>query len=150
MPPRIHGGGGTGKYGGIALEVEADGRSQWRNRLKIFKREFPGQSDFGMQRTILNPLVLDLEVDSESGEFIASTDSTLHIDNDALRYRPHLVPKDFRFCGRWKRLHSAEQSIVATLAFIDYTVYPRYEEMIAENEDKAQRWHKNRQVAYGG
>ncbi|MBT5872317.1 MAG: carboxypeptidase-like regulatory domain-containing protein [Candidatus Latescibacteria bacterium] len=150
MQPRIHDVDGTGIYGGMGVEVEADGPSIWRNRLKIFKQEFLGQSDFGKKSIILNPLVLDFEVDPESGVFSASTDSTLHIDNVALGYRLHLVLNEFRFSGRWNRPYSAEQSLGATLAFIDYTVYPRYEEMVAEDEDQAQRWHKNRQVAYGG
>lgn len=150
MEPRVHDGRGTGIYGGMGIEVEADGPKLWRRRLKIFEREFLGHSDFGKKSIILNPLVLNFDVDAESGVFSASTDSTIRIDNPALGYRLHVVLKDFRCSGRNVRPQSSEQSVGTAIAFIDYTVYPRYEEMDAENEDQKRRWLKNRQTAYQG
>jgi hypothetical protein len=76
---------------GEEIFVEAPDPKWWRKRLKEFKREFFGPTDYALKCKLVNPEVLDFDVIPPPGiirsNYIARTDSALIVENRATGYR---------------------------------------------------------------
>ena len=115
--------------------VQGTRDSQWYDNLEVFKQRFLGQSEFGRQSKLLNPEVLTITFDHETGLLEVKTDEPLQIRNDALGYKMEYLLTDFRFYGRE--------------GYVIFLGYPRYE-LMQGGKGKQRRWERNRLRAYQG
>jgi hypothetical protein len=119
---------------GKEIEVEATIPKEWRKNLERFIKEFLGDTENARKCKILNPEVLDFQVDKENNRFIAATDSILIVENRSLGYRLHIILDTFRI---------SKDSLI-------YSTYPRYEELVPQNENESKQWKENRRKTYEG
>ncbi|GAB3530987.1 carboxypeptidase-like regulatory domain-containing protein [Pontibacter brevis] len=115
--------------------VKGERDSQWYDNLAVFKGKFLGQSEFGRQCELLNPEVLTITFDHETGLLEVKTDELLQIKNNALGYTMEYLLTNFRYYARE-----------------GYTVflgYPRYK-LMQGGRGKQRRWARNRLRAYHG
>ncbi|WP_247231601.1 carboxypeptidase-like regulatory domain-containing protein [Telluribacter sp. SYSU D00476] len=108
-------------------------RSRARQRqLRKFIDELLGQSPYASRCVLLNDSVVQFTEDR--GKLLAKASAPLIIENRALGYRIHY---DMTFFDTY-RLNT------------HYAGTTRFEELIPENPDQAERWQRNRQAAYRG
>lgn len=108
-------------------------KSRARQRqLRKFMDELLGQSPFASRCVLLNDSVV--QITEERGKLLAKASAPLIIENRALGYRIHY---DMTFFDTY-RLNT------------HYAGTTRFEELIPENPDQAERWQRNRQAAYRG
>ncbi|UCE07936.1 MAG: carboxypeptidase-like regulatory domain-containing protein, partial [bacterium] len=119
---------------GKEIQVVASEPKEWRKNLQKFIEEFIGSTENAKKCKILNPEVLDFQVVKEKEKFIAATDSTLVIENRSLGYRLHIILDTFRI---------SKDSLI-------YATYPRYEELIPQDENESKKWMENRHRTYEG
>ncbi len=119
---------------GEMIQIEAAVSHDWQKNLEKFTKEFLGQTENASKCKILNPEVLNFQIDPQSDQFIATTDSMLIIENGALGYRLHIILEAFRF---------TQDSII-------YAIYPRYEELIPQHENEPKQWLDSRRETYKG
>jgi hypothetical protein len=119
---------------GEEIQVEATVPKEWRKNLEKFTAEFIGRTENAKKCEILNPEVLDFQIDTENKKFIASTDSILIVENGSLGYRLHIILDTFRI---------SRDSLI-------YATYPRYEELVPQNEKELDIWRENRRRTYEG
>ena len=122
------------KVKAINLEQVTIGNKRARARnLRLFEREFLGQSANGRQSTILNPQVISFS--TKRGLLMAESDDFLVIENKRLGYRIRYLIKDFGY------------------NYIDGIVLYHgefsFEELDGTDEQK-QQWAKNRLETYKG
>lgn len=110
--------------------------AEWRKLLAFFVREFIGQTPNADETRILNPEVINLRKDNVSRRLIASSDSIIRVENNALGYRLSIVLSNFE----WTTDEGGGQ----------YVVYPRFEAMDAVTRDVQEEWDKKRQRSYDG
>ena len=116
--------------------VIAEKPEQWLHNLDIFIREFIGSGIHAAKCSILNPEVLNLDQDPDTGTMFAHTDSILRIRNDALGYQidVRLVQFTFNFKNNICR----------------YEIYPRFFEQIPGSEAQKNIWEDNRRQSFTG
>ena len=119
---------------GEAVEVTAPVPKEWNNNLKRFQREFLGETENAKACHIVNPEVLDFEAGHESDKFVARTDSTLIVENLSLGYKLYIILLTFRI---------NKDSLI-------YAIYPRFEELVPQNEKESGNWQKAREETYFG
>lgn len=119
---------------GREVQVIAPAPTAWRKQLQRFTKEFLGDSDNARVCRILNPEVLTFSVDPKTDVFRASADSLIRIENRAFGYRLHILLGTF--------------SVSDTV--LEYTTYPRFEELEPRSESERQQWIHNRQQSYQG
>ncbi len=119
---------------GGEVEVVASIPKVWRSQLQRFKEAFIGETSNGRKCVIENPEVLRFEIESGSSDLIATSDSTLHITNHSLGYRLYVIIDQFR----WGRVEGL------------YSIYPRFEELEARDEEEMKKWRKQRRATYYG
>jgi hypothetical protein len=119
---------------GKEIEVQATVPKEWRKNLEKFTREFLGETKNAKKCSIINPEVLDFQTDQENKKFIAVTDSILIVENRSLGYRTHIILDAFRI---------SEDSLI-------YSTYPRFEELISQDEQESRQWLENRRKTYKG
>lgn len=119
---------------GKEVQVEATVPRDWRIYLEKFTAEFIGQTENARKCRILNPEVLDFQMDKENNRFVAWSDSILIIENRSLGYRLHIVLDTFRI---------SKDSLI-------YAIYPRYEELTPQNENERKKWIEDRRKTYEG
>jgi len=119
---------------GKEIAVEATVPKEWRKNLEKFTREFLGDTENASQCKIINPEVLDFEIDKQNDRFIATTDSILIVENRSLGYRLHIILDTFRI---------SKDTLI-------YATYPRYEELVPQDEDESKQWNENRCRTYSG
>lgn len=119
---------------GEAVEIIAPAPKEWKNNLKRFQREFIGETENAKECRILNPEVLDFEVDESAAKFIAATDSTIIVENKSLGYKIYIILHTFR-------LH--KDSLI-------YAIYPRFEELASHDSKEIENWKRTRQETYRG
>jgi hypothetical protein len=115
------------------IQVITTEPTEWKNQLKFFIKEFIGETKNSENCEIMNPEVLNFQINDESNEFIAYTDSIVRIKNHSLGYRINLVLVDF-LCKNDRLSH--------------YRIYPRFELLEARDEDEAEQWLENRQKTF--
>jgi GWxTD domain-containing protein len=120
---------------GEKITVSARYPYEWKRNFRRFKELFIGQSSNGSKCAILNPEVLDLSVNKETGEFRASAEKPLQIENRSLGYAIEFYLTDFTFKGA------------------EYFVYvgkPKFTPLACEDEKEERAWQKNRLKTYEG
>jgi hypothetical protein len=115
------------------IQVTTTEPEEWKDQLEFFIRQFIGESGNAEECQILNPEVLNFQIDDESDEFTATTDSVIRIVNRALGYKITLVLGDFRCIDDYLSL---------------YLIYPRFELLVADDEDEEEQWLENRYKTY--
>jgi len=117
-----------------SVEIEAMDAKEWRRNLKIFKREFLGQSNNAEKCEILNPEILNFRFEKESGILNAFADEPLVIMNNALGYKIYVILSSFVLSGE----------------SCQYIIMPHYEKLLPKDEKEENNWRKNRIKAYNG
>lgn len=107
----------------------------WYYNLTIFKHHFLGRSKLGQQCKLLNPEVLTIVFDAETGLLEVKSDELLQIENPALGYRIEYLLDEFK-------LYTRE-------GYTFFLGYPRYMQMKG-GKVKQNRWAKKRAAAYNG
>jgi hypothetical protein len=118
------------------IQTVAAAPVEWRKFLKLFEREFIGQTPNADETRLLNPEVINLRRDSIAHLLIASTDSIIRVENNALGYRLSIVLSQFK----WNIDGGGGK----------YLVYARFEPMQGMTGDITAEWEKNRQRSYNG
>lgn len=109
---------------------------EWRKHLKTFLGAFLGNRPNAKLCVLLNPEVLEFQMDRRTGLLAASTDSMLHVENRALGYRLDVLLLEFswdvrRDNGRW-------------------AIVPRFTPYDSPDAEQQARWTKNRRATFEG
>ncbi|MBB5283234.1 hypothetical protein HNQ92_001360 [Rhabdobacter roseus] len=118
---------------GITVKAKRD--QEWYRNLEVFKENFLGRGDLARQCKILNPEVLIIVFDPETGTLKVEAKDAIQIENLALGYKISYLLVGFEYLTRER--------------FISYLGYPRYE-LITGNARQQRRWERNRLTAYHG
>ena len=118
------------------IEVTATSPKQWQRDFKRFNKFFLGVSRNASKTEILNPDVLEFDLDEETGTFTAQASEPLRIANKALGYYLHFVLDDFQLQEK-KRI-------------IRYRGRVGFTEMEPRDDRERKRWKKRRDDAYNG
>lgn len=118
------------------VEVSAEAAREFQNDLKRFAGIFLGDGPNAVQCRIVNPEVLDLHCDPESGILVARADQPLIVINKALGYEIHVSLTEFR----WDTI----------LDFGSYLVYPQFKALAPEDGSDTTVWNSNRARSYEG
>lgn len=111
-------------------------RSQeWYDNLEVFKQSFLGRSALGQQCKLLNPEVLTIVFDAETGILDVKSDKLLQIENPALGYKIEYLLMDFKLFTKERYTY--------------FLGYPRYIPLTGK-KSKQNRWAKKRTAAYNG
>ena len=122
-------------YEGESIQVITAKPEEWLEQLEFFKKQFIGESYNAKRCEIINPEVLNFELDPEYGEFTAHTDSVVRIVNYSLGYQIYLVLGDF-LCKNEQLSH--------------YLIYPKFESLKPADEEQMEEWIENRRKTYKG
>jgi hypothetical protein len=117
------------------LEVTASHPRQWKKHLKKFTKQFIGSSEFASKCMIINPEVLDFDIDNSSQLFSAAASASLEIENRALGYRIQSILVDFTY---------QEDGILR------YIHKPKFNPLSPANAKQKKKWRKNRLEVYHG
>lgn len=117
------------------ISVVGNSADDWESNLKIFKREFLGKTNNSKETAIVNPEVINFRKEEDTRSLIASSDSTIIIDNRALGYRIFIILDLFKF---------------STDGVVRYVVHTRFEELPPKDENEMKDWIKKRRNAYTG
>lgn len=112
------------------VEVAATIDKQWNRQLKVFKKQFLGETKSARSCELVNPWVLDFE--KKSGNFIANAGQPLKIINQTLGYHLTFYLQHFEAAGD-------QFAIVGPV---------RFEEM--QDDSRSEAWVGNRLKAYEG
>jgi hypothetical protein len=119
---------------GESVQVTTAQPKDWRKNLSLFEKEFIGKTGNAGRCKIMNPEVLSFSRDKDTGVLSASSDSILHIENQALGYFMDIIIKYF-----------------TTKDFkTSYTIYLFFREIPSSDATVLQRWEKNRLRLYRG
>ena len=110
--------------------------SEWKKYLRHFEKNFLGTSEYGRNCKILNPEVLEFEINEEEESFKALASAPLQIENRSLGYRIDYTLE--RFDLSFNKMTS------------QYAGYPFFEELEPKNDKQRLRWKRNRWRAYRG
>ncbi|MGE5498289.1 MAG: carboxypeptidase-like regulatory domain-containing protein [Syntrophothermus sp.] len=116
------------------INVTAEFPDSWREKLKVFTREFLGETKNSEMTKILNPEVISF-TEGSSREFKANADSIIIIENKALGYKLHVLLDTFIY---------NEESGVKSQS------YPKFEELIPSSQEEKDMWEENRKNCYLG
>jgi hypothetical protein len=117
------------------VEVTARRDSSWYVNLEVFKENFLGRSQIAGKCKLLNPEVLIISFDPQTGILDVKARDMLLIENPELGYRINYVLVEFKYFTQEN--------------YISYLGYPSYEPMQG-NKAREKRWTRNRQKAYNG
>jgi hypothetical protein len=111
-------------------------RKEWQERYEIFEDYFLGASENAEDTKILNPEVLNFEVDPETRILTAEGYESLKIKNEALGYEIEFYLEEFSFDYRE--------------ATYSYFGYPVFSELESGRRRTNRRWTSNREETYNG
>ncbi|MGH7596727.1 MAG: carboxypeptidase-like regulatory domain-containing protein [bacterium] len=117
------------------INVVAPGR-EWKKRLKRFEKLFWGDVYDASECKILNPEVLDFEVEKKSQIFYATADQPFQIENKTLGYRAQIFLEDFRYEPKTEEIR--------------FYFTPKYEELASADAEEMKKWQENRRKAFLG
>lgn len=106
----------------------------WKRHLKIFEREFLGETDNAKKCSLINPEVLDFFYDDASETLRARSQEPLIVENRGLGYRLYVTVADFK--------HNKKM--------IRYRAPIRFEYLKPKNAKQSARWKQARLEAYKG
>lgn len=118
------------------IQIEATTPEEWKKHLKRFKLLFIGRTENSKYCKILNPEVINFELDPETRIFTAFTDSLIYLKNEALGYKIDMILDFF--------------SLNLNTEILKYQVYPKFELMKHQKEKELKKWEKNRKETYEG
>ena len=118
------------------IQIIAEKPKDWLERLEIFIREFIGKSRNARECIILNPEVLEFQIDSLTNNFLAFSDSTLRIQNNALGY--HINVKLVQFEYNRKKNTCL------------YEMYPSFRQLPPADTGQFNEWIDNRKNSFKG
>jgi len=121
---------------GEEVQVLAHVDKEWHLLLAAFTKAFFGEGENAPGCALLNPEVLDLRTDQETGMLTAATDSVLRIENRALGYRLYARMGVFE----WDRDDDQGR----------FVLYPRFEQLRSGDSAELTRWGENRIRSYRG
>lgn len=116
-------------------EVTVNADDDWEDNLETFKEKLLGDTQFTDSCYIANPNVIYFTKD-EDDNFVAKSDGFVVILNNALGYKIDLLINRFV----WNTATDIGS----------YSLYPRFEEMQSDDNEKLQLWKENRAKAYTG
>ena len=114
--------------------VEAKDPVEWKKHLQRFVDSFFGTGPNSTQCRLMNPQVLDFQVDEQKDRFIATARGPLEIENRALGYRFTYI------------LHRYVES-PQLFQFVGVT---HFEELHPRDAQESVRWRENRRKVYYG
>ena len=114
-----------------SINVVSKKDKEWPKQLKKFKAIFLGSDKFAESCSLLNPWVLDFSIDS-TGKFIAKSNESIQIKNDALGYKVTYHLKKF-----WSTK-------------LDYQIdgHIQFEELNPNTPEQLAGWRRNRNSAF--
>ncbi len=104
--------------------------------MKKFTKEFLGESSNADDCEIINPEIIDFEIDKNTDELIATTEDAIVIVNHSLGYKIKAYLKDFV----WSRSGDDGR----------FQIYPLFEELNSTDEKEKNNWQINRLDTYKG
>ncbi|RMH19126.1 MAG: DUF3179 domain-containing protein [Gammaproteobacteria bacterium] len=110
-----------------AAEVKASTSGKRKRRLRQFRKDFLGASNYASKCTILNPEVLRFE--EKDGFMLATAKQLLEIENMATGYRVHFLLEHFRSNG----------------ATVSYAGKALFTPLHSDDEKTKRKWEENRQ-----
>ncbi|OIQ23297.1 carboxypeptidase-like regulatory domain-containing protein [Lacinutrix sp. MedPE-SW] len=131
-------------------EVVLNSKDEWSRqyKLKQFRREFLGQSEFAKQCKILNEDALILNFERETKQLIASANSPIIIKNEALDYIIKYDIKDFAITYNINLESNLDlEKAFKTVASVVYSGTTFFENIKSKKHKRALR---NREKAYIG
>lgn len=117
------------------VEVQARRDSSWYVNLEVFKENFLGRSAVARKCKLLNPEVLIIAFDPQTGVMEVKARDFLRIENPDLGYHLKYVLTEFNYF--------TQEKYIITLG------YPTYE-LMRGNKAKQRRWERKRKRAYQG
>lgn len=117
------------------VDVVADSPDEWKQNLKIFTKEFIGNTDNAELTKILNPEVISLTSDIETNILYANSDSIVVVENRALGYRLEVF------------IVNIEYELIRKKFTFSY--YTRFMELPGDEKEK-KKWKRNRECCYLG
>jgi len=117
-------------------EVQVKFDAHREQNLQLFEDEFLGKSDIAKQCKLLNPEILDLSYDNDTGTLTASADGFLVIENRTLGYNIKYLLKSFVLNN--KDPNAEEIHYEGSLFFTEEDGTP----------DQKQEWNKKREEVY--
>ncbi len=120
---------------GEEVKIETEEPKEWRKNLERFTRIFIGETDNAKRCKIINPEVLDFQVDPVTDVMIALSEDVIKVENRALGYNIEIILINFE----WETDDKGS-----------YTIYPFFKEMKPENDKEKQEWIANRYNTYEG
>lgn len=120
---------------GEKVTIETEEPKEWRKNLERFTRIFLGKTANASKCTILNPEVLDFQVDPDTHVITASSESMVKVENQTLGYNIEIVLVEFEWETDDKGL---------------YTIYPYFKEMSPKNDKEYEKWLDKRYETYTG
>jgi hypothetical protein len=117
------------------VEVKSQRDSLWYVNLEVFKENFLGRSGIARQCKLLNPEVLIIDYNQQTGLLDVKARDMLQIENPELGYRIKYLLTQFQYATYDN--------------YVTFLGYPSYEPMQG-SKAREKRWAKNRQKAYNG
>ncbi len=121
---------------GEEISVVAPIPKEWQKNLERFTKKFIGSSNNSRKCRILNPEVLNFQIDQKTKELVAFADSVIQVDNRALGYRIHIILGHFR--------------LDMSTGYLACGIFPRFEILEPQNDKELKTWLKNRRRTYEG
>ncbi|WP_034060870.1 carboxypeptidase-like regulatory domain-containing protein [Lacinutrix jangbogonensis] len=134
----------------ILAEVVLDSKDEWSRefKLKQFRREFLGQSEFAEKCTILNEDLLVLNFEREAKQLVVSAKAPIIVKNNALDYIVKYDINDFYISYNMDIEANLDlEKVFRTVASVGYSGTTFFENIESKKHKRAL---KNRQKAYTG
>jgi hypothetical protein len=134
----------------VLTEVVLESRDEWSRdfKLKQFKREFLGRSEFAKKCTILNEDVLVLNFERESKQLVVSAKAPVIVRNEALDYIVKYDINDFYIAYNLDLDAGLNlEKVFKTVSSVAYSGATFFQEI---DSKKHKRALKNREKAYVG
>jgi hypothetical protein len=117
------------------VEVTSQRDSSWYVNLEVFKENFLGRSRIARKCKLLNPEVLIIDFNPQTGLLDVKARDVLQIENPELGYLIKYLLIEFQF--------DTQEN------YVSFSGFPSYE-LMKGNKAKEKRWLRNRQTAYNG
>jgi hypothetical protein len=117
------------------VEVTSQRDSSWYVNLEVFKENFLGRSRIARKCKLLNPEVLIIDFNPQTGLLDVKARDVLQIENPKLGYLIKYLLIEFQF--------DTQEN------YVSFSGFPSYE-LMKGNKAKEKRWLRNRQTAYNG
>jgi hypothetical protein len=116
------------------VDVLAKSPDEWKRRLKVFIREFLGETDNAELTKILNPEIIEFKGKGTTA-FEAYSDSVIKIENKTLGYVVYMLLEKFSYDSNKD---------------VRWICYPRFEEMTPSSSGEKEEWEENRKNSFLG